>query len=66
MLSGLFKKKNTNVTCHFCKIDIDKSVAFVLKYKAADGSGSMNVCTECSHYLNNIIDTWESLNEKDD
>lgn len=66
MLSGLFKKKDTKVTCHFCKLDVDKSVAFVLKYKSADGYGSMNVCNECSHYLNHIIDTWESLNEKDD
>jgi hypothetical protein len=65
MLSGLFKKKDTKVTCHFCKLSVDKSDTFVLKYKAMDGYGNMNVCNECSHYLNHIIDTWESLNEKD-
>jgi hypothetical protein len=66
MLSGMFKKKDTKVSCHFCKQSVDKGDAFVLKYKAADGHGLMNVCTGCSHYLNHIIDTWESLNEKDD
>lgn len=66
MLSGLFKKKDTKEICQFCKVEIDKTTAFVLKYKSADGMGIMHVCTECAHYLNNIIDTWESLDEKDD
>jgi hypothetical protein len=66
MLSGLFKKKDIKVTCQFCQKHIDKTSSFVLQYKAADGNGSMNVCVECSNYLNNIIDVWESLDEKDD
>jgi hypothetical protein len=66
MLSGLFKKKDTKISCQFCKKHVDKASYFVLQYKAADGIGSMNVCVECSNYLNNIIDVWESLDEKDD
>ena len=66
MLSGLFKKKDTKSTCRFCKVTIDKTTSFVLQYKTADGVDTMNICTECSNYLNTIIDAWEGLHEKDD
>lgn len=66
MLSRLFKKKDTKVSCQFCKLEIDKTTSFVLQYRAADGIGSMNVCVECANYMNNIVETWESLHEKDD
>jgi hypothetical protein len=62
MLS-IFKKKK--ISCHFCKTNVDRSELFVLKYKAADGSGSMNLCKECAAYLNNIVDVRESVYEKD-
>lgn len=64
---NLFKKKESKITCRFCKVEVDKSASFVLQYKAADGIGSMDVCIECANYMNNIIETWESLHyEKDD
>ena len=62
---NVFRKKPTKVSCTFCQKEIDKTASFVLQYKAADGIGSMDVCVECASYMNNIIDTWESLDEKD-
>lgn len=66
MLSDLFKKKETKVICHFCKIEINKSASFVLQYKALDGIGSMDVCIDCANYMNNIVETWESLHDEKD
>lgn len=63
---NVFRKKPNKVNCRFCKIEVDKSAAFVLQYKSADGIGTMDICLECANYMNNIIDTWESLYETDD
>lgn len=62
---NIFKKKTSKVACRFCEKEVDKTASFILKYKAADGIGEMTACVECANYMNNIIDTWESLDEKD-
>lgn len=63
---NIFKKKDLKITCRFCKIEIDKSASFVIQYKAADGIGSMDVCMDCANYMNNIIETWESIHDEKD
>lgn len=62
MMKSLFKKK---VTCKFCLKSVDKSTAFVIKYKSIDGIGNIDMCNECANDMNEIIDIRDTLYEED-
>lgn len=63
---NIFKKNNQKISCRFCKTEVDKSASFVIQYKALDGIGSIDVCLECANYMNNIVETWESIHHEKD
>lgn len=60
-MMNFFQKKQK---CNFCDSLIEKDKLFVLQYKAIDGIGQMYMCLECGNRMNDIVNIWESLNEK--
>jgi len=49
------------IKCFYCKIKVDKRKAFVLKYKAADEMGSVNLCEKCSEDLDKLTTNVKEL-----
>ena len=59
------KNPPKKVVCFFCKVEVDKSDAFVLEYKALDGTGRVDACTMCGGMINDMIVTVRDTYETD-
>lgn len=64
-MMNIFKKKLQTVKCRFCLEDVDRSNAFVIKYKAKDGNGTIDICNSCANDMNEIINIRDSLYEEE-
>lgn len=39
------------VKCFYCKKKVEKTKSYSIEYNAADGSGSVNLCNDCTEDL---------------
>lgn len=56
---GIFRRQF--IKCFYCKKKIEKKKSFLLQYNAADGIGSIEMCTDCSKELDKLVSNVKDL-----